>query len=126
MTEKNFTIYIDPLGKFQQVPRDDLIMCLGLIPGWFSPENLEYIGLEHTADIEKIMSHSYGMPTPEMTGGAVRDDLVYQYPEDPDLYPLAVIQNDTTKQHVAIYEYAICAISSPTRGEHKYTIYRFD
>lgn len=103
---------LDPLEKFQKARPSDLIEAMGLIPYFVVEAATE--GPEGAAGVLEAMNNAYGFAIGgNMTGGTVSEEGVYQYPEDPDLYPYArftLSGPDGDIADVFVYPYAIVAV----------------
>lgn len=95
------SIELDPLAKFNYQP-EEIYHILGLLPGWVMNE--EFMD----KPLKEALDKQYGFGLYESSGQTITADGVYQYPEDPDLYPLIKIQrkDETFYQ----YQYAMVAI----------------
>ena len=104
MNTKLLTVNFDPLEKYTELPNQVLNEMLGYIPSF-----LCYRTEDQT--VKEALTKAYGFgELHEMTGGTIKD-MVYRYPEDPELYPLAeMTSRDTT---VLQYQYGIVAILEP-------------
>lgn len=67
------------------------------------------VEVQEEEDLVKGLANSYGfgdlMP---MTGGVVKEDGVYSFPQDPDLMPIATIERE--QETMYIYFYGIVSI----------------
>lgn len=111
------TITYDPLNKFN-VGVAQIDASMGLLPPWFTAA---IVNNEKAAWDTLNDSYPFGMT--EMKGGTVDPEtLIYQYPEDPPLYPICVYKgNDKT---LVFYQYAIVAVKEA--GEQNFKITRMD
>ena len=97
-----FAVIADPLTKFT-VPTEQLMEMCGVLVNWACLA-------VRSENMKQSLEDSYGFGTLlEMTGGTVTDNGTYQYPEDPDLYPLVTVYVNMVPR-VHIYEYAIVAL----------------
>lgn len=96
------TITKDPLNKFNYLDDSMIMEMCGLIPLWAS--NPEYA----TVSLREALDMQYGFGLFAMKGGAVTDDGVFKYPDDPDLYPLLRIKR--FGEVLYQYEFSIVAI----------------
>jgi len=94
-------IYVDPLGKFPEVPMMNILNACGFIPEWLINEPV-------AEPIMDMLNRVYPYGIPMMSGGTIEKDGVHKYPNDPDLYPLIKVErgDDVIYQ----YEHAIVAI----------------
>jgi len=94
---------IDPLDKFEDLYNDEQIYnLLGTLPYWtINPDYLD-------KPLKEALDSQYGFGLFEATGQTITKDGIYQYPEDPDLYPLIkIVRHDETFYQ---YQYAMVAI----------------
>jgi hypothetical protein len=98
---KHIIAQLDPCKKYDHVSNDDLVQALGFLPSWVvDADHLEM-------PLKEAMEVQYGFGSLwEMKGGALKDDYVYTYDGDPDLYPLCVIKRGD--EIFLQYEHAIC------------------
>lgn len=93
--------FIDPLGHFKGVDPQRLVEALGLLPGFIA-------GSDPEDDAKTAFDKAYCCGLFEMSGGTVTGKGIYQFPEDPDMYPIAqLLRGDET---VYFYQSAIVAI----------------
>lgn len=98
---------LDPLNKFPDILPTRLVESLGILPMWIDSDD------ERTARQQFEAKYEFGVH--EMRGGTIDENGVYQYPEDPPLYPLATMQHLDDIIH--FYQYAIVGIVNQTTGE---------
>ena len=107
-------VAMDPTGHFRNrdVSKDKLLEAMGLIP---------YFAVAAAAQLPKtaekaleLMDLEYGFGMGAMTGaGTVDEDGVYEYPEDPPLYPMAAFRFPESDVTVYVYQYAMVAVVDP-------------
>lgn len=114
-------ISLDPTGHYTDGLADSkreamerrLVMALGIVPQ-FVLEAVEKLEAPLTVEsFYKALCSEYQYYLGPMEGGTVDASGVYQYPEDPDLYPLVsweVGEGVTTY----MYQYAIVAVTDGT------------
>lgn len=100
---------LDPTSAFKGVSRDKLIGALGLIPQFGAMAFLEHPE-GSSEDIYGSMVSAYGFGDMRHTGGSVSPEGVYSYPEDPELPPLVVLQQEGSPTKVYVYQHAIIAV----------------
>ena len=102
-------VTIDPLDKFENIDNHKLFEACGLIPLFAADA---YMDKHDTAEaVYKAMTASYGFGEYRFEGeGSVTGGGTYQYPEDPDLHPLVLLQSPENPVEVFIYQHAILAI----------------
>lgn len=106
-------IDFDPLKKHGNLSKEYIMEMMGMIPTFI-----------HTAvsdpdsSLADGMMEAYGFGGPPMKGSTVSPEGVYSYPEDPDLFPLAVIT--TERGQVFIYHYGIVTIREPDKDDITY------
>jgi hypothetical protein len=71
---------------------------------------LYFIDAFNTDSFRVQMESRYGFPLCEISGGEVKPDGTYIYPEDPILYPIMEIRRG--EEICWIYEYAIVAFNN--------------
>ena len=98
---------IDPTGWFLLnggVPQK-MIGALGILPQWAAQ------AYDFDNNFKDALIHNYGcFYGGAMEGGTVDSEGVYSYPEDPDLYPLAVMTAPYTTDKVFFYEYSMVGV----------------
>ena len=100
--------HLDPTNHHEGVPDSRLIEALGIVPSFVA-----YAAVEHTEATARAildaMAEAYGFYMGDMEGGTVDAEGVYQYPDDPPLYPLVrwKLDDDVT---VYMYQFAIVAV----------------
>ena len=110
----NYIQYIiDPLNKFPFTEPEVLMEAVGLIPTFINPL---------AEDVMEEALINYGMSICPMTGGVVNKEGVYQYPGDPDLYPITRCK--VGGKTIYIYSYGIIAFVADNSGET--VVHRFD
>ena len=104
---------IDPFGKNMPEELGDLTpdeyfnLALGYIPAFLAAPELEQTWHASACDHYSLMA---GGPPVDMTKYVkLRGYVMYEDEEDggPDLYPIAVFENPTTRHRAAVYPYAI-------------------
>jgi hypothetical protein len=100
-------ITIDPLSKYPSKPNDELVEECGILPLFFMKAVM--VQEEPTLDrVWELVDDQYGFGLYKMTGSTVTKDGVWQYPEDPDLYPLMKLQEGNVE--MLVYPYALVAM----------------
>jgi hypothetical protein len=104
---------IDPTGHFESkgVEKGRLVEACGLIPGFVAfAERME---AETAREVYDYMVKEYGFGGFEWSEEEHHVDTgtgVYSYPDDPDLYPLVLLEVDGCDVDVYIYQHAIVSI----------------
>ena len=102
---------IDPLNKFKGTPRQSIIEQCGLLPTFFfsvaNKAALDHKDLTLEAAWQG-MDDEYGFGLYKMTGSTVTPQGVWQYPEDPDLYPLVSMKDGDVE--LLVYDYGLVAM----------------
>jgi len=95
-------ITIDPLSKYNHLSQEEIFDTLGALPHWaINPDYLD-------VPLKEALDKQYNFGLYESSGQTITKEGIYQYPEDPDLYPLIKIQR---KDEIFYqYRYAIIAI----------------
>jgi hypothetical protein len=112
---------LDPLDQYPDYDPADILNRLGFIPSFIADAIEEYGATSET--LEKTVLEIYGYNPSPMTGGAFTPNGVYQYPDDPDLYPLAIIMASSLV--IYMYPYGMVAFSEPHKVAPT-TLYRMD
>ena len=112
-THNDVVWILDPNRKFKHVEPAHLAESLGLIPTFI---------VEDADDIIQTALDTYGMHIGGDMGGKVLEDGTYQYPEDPDLHPLA--RCTTSGKDVFVYDYGMISFVDIKTKEA--ITYRFD
>jgi len=105
---QSIAVKVDPTGQYKNVARHRLVDALGIVPSFVSYAAVE--ATEPTARaVLDAMAEAYGFYMGDMEGGTVDAEGVYQYPDDPPLYPLVrwKLDDDVT---VYMYQFAIVAV----------------
>ena len=98
---------LDPMGKYSSKPNYEIMGECGLLPLFFTRAVM--IQEEPTLDrVWELVDDQYGFGLDRMTGSTVTEDGVWQYPEDPDLYPLMKLQEGDVE--MLVYPYALVAM----------------
>ena len=112
---------IDPLNKFKGTPRASIIESCGLLPEFFfsvaNRATLDHKDLTLDAAWEGL-DDEYGFGLYRMTGSTVTPQGVWQYPEDPDLYPLVSMKHQGVE--MLVYDYGLVALRDKS-GETRCT-----
>jgi len=106
MIEKieGFRMGLDPCSYYGDVNVRELVALCGLLPAFIAT-----VAKSGEEDLIKGMSDQYGFGVlHEMKGGEVTEAGVYQYPDDPDLYPILAAEIEGKK--IYQYHYGIVAI----------------
>lgn len=82
----NIEFTVDPLFKFTDYTEEEILTSLGFLPEWVI--NSEYFD----KPLVKALDEQYGYGLYESSSGSVTEDGIFQYPNDPDMYPLIKIQ----------------------------------
>lgn len=89
---EHFKATLDPHNKFP-FKEEQIIQACGYLPGWAAQY---FTALAQSDEIDmslrEHMDDMYGFGMYESKQTTITDDLVHQYPEDPDLYPLLVME----------------------------------
>lgn len=109
-TSNHTIIETDPLSKFPGVSPEDLIEACGFLPQWAD------VAFQHDNSFKEALLANYAYYGGPMEGGTVTEEGVYQYPGDPDLYPLVAILNQGVPEVLYIYQYGIVATVSDIDG----------
>ena len=116
---KHAKAILDPLEAHADKAPSDLLNALGYLPHWAA------LALQDSPeDVLGAMREDYGMPAPAMDGGTLSSRGVYFYPEDPPLYPIAVMYAGATV--VLFYEYAMFAVVTKAQAGDTWTMTRMD
>jgi len=101
---------IDPTGHFTnhiedtealQEAENDIIEACGLVAYWAISDDIDLPML-------KMLEYNYHFPVPDLKGATLTDNAIWQYPGDPDLYPLIEIARGD--EMLYIYQHALIAI----------------
>jgi hypothetical protein len=106
----------DPTNNFKHVKESVLMEHMGFIPKFI----MQALDRPDTS-LAQGMLDAYGFGSPPMTGGVVKEDGVYSYPEDPDLHPLVKLV--TERGTVYVYQYGIVSILETNKPT---IVYRMD
>ena len=122
MTDKSqmATLTIDPTGHFNAIKTNPhrLIASLGILPNWAGQ------AYDFDNSFKDALIHNYGcFYGGAMEGGTVDSDGIYSYPEDPELYPVAVMTAEYTTDKVFFYEYSMVGVLTEAGN---FWISRFD
>jgi hypothetical protein len=98
---------VDPTSHFKGVPQSRLVEALGIVPSFVAYAAVEAPEVTARAVLD-AMAEAYGFYMGDMEGGTVDAEGVYQYPDDPPLYPLVRWKLDDVT--VYMYQYAIVAV----------------
>jgi len=98
----------DPLNHFPHISAEQLGEVCGIIPHWV----LEYTQSNHTMSLVDYLSLVYGFPVHEMKGVTLTPEGIFQFPGDPDQYPLVKITLDNATFYQ--YQFAMIAVVTPT------------
>lgn len=84
---------LDPTGHYSELPKERLVNAIGILPNW--TVIALYENGESIKDFTTRMADLYGFGDLfEFTGhGEITEEGIYNYPEDPPQYPLAVMRN---------------------------------
>jgi hypothetical protein len=93
--------HVDPLNKFPHASQNELIYSCGFLTGWI-------MQADSTETIKEALLRNYAYFMGEMKGGTLSNDGVFSYPEDEDLYPVALFELDGEK--CFIFPHAIVGI----------------
>lgn len=106
MQTQSIIVTVDPLNAYGHMSHDDLLAWLGFVPGWLSlPELGETFKQRAETGYSQMAGGVYWF---RGDFGTVDDRGVYCAPDDPDLYPMAVIEG-LPGQRVYMYPYSIVA-----------------
>jgi len=94
---------IDPLNKFNHMSLNEIKETLGMLPFWVVNPNHFDLSLKEALTLQYGFGGLY-----QSTGQTITKDGVYQYPEDPDLYPLIKIERGESTFYQ--YQYGLIAI----------------
>jgi hypothetical protein len=100
--KKEIYATVDPTFQYPNMNPADLVQSLGLLPGWVEE------AMRGDVNVQDYLDDAYGFGLYEMTGGAVESDGTYTFPGDPDLAPIALMEDGVTQ--VYFYPHAIIAI----------------
>lgn len=93
---------IDPTNNCSNKTLSYLGDLLGILPDWVR-------SCPESEDLVPYLSECYGFGALlGMEGGVIKEDGVYTYPDDPDLYPLISMERE--QETVFIYYYGIVGI----------------
>jgi len=95
------------------VPLNKLLGLGGLVTNWFT----DYCYDELDTPIVEYMRDVYKFGLYEMTGGTVDGDLIYQYPEDPQLHPAFHLKAKHNGAEMVCYQHAIFAFRDKPEDE---------
>jgi hypothetical protein len=101
-------IKLDPNKAFAEADKLYLQDCCGLLLPWTLSAFFEDGGVDTAEDVKDFVAKQYMFPTFPLKGGAIDEEDVYQYPDDPPLNPVAKISSESGID-VLIYQYAIIA-----------------
>lgn len=73
-------IEVDPLNHYTSVPDRALLEACGMILYWIVEDDSD--------TLQEQVNKNYQFGMYEMKGGTVTPEGIYEYPEDPPLYPL--------------------------------------
>ena len=96
-------LVIDPHNYWPDTYPDDLVEGLGILPYWA-------ISVEGEETFAERFKRQYGFWVGRVDKGKthVTDEGIYQYPEDPDLYPIMKMEEE--REVCYFYQYALVAI----------------
>jgi len=98
-------VIIDPMGSMP-IPPARLLRAGGLLPDWVTSPDYPDMNLK-----DKLTKHyGFGELT-ELKGGTITPEGAFQFPQDPDQYPLISIVRK--EEQFLLYEHAIVAILQP-------------
>ena len=104
---QTIAVKVDPTGQYKKVPKQRLVDALGIVPSFVSYAAVEAPEATARAVLD-AMAEAYGFYMGDMEGGTVDAEGVYQYPDDPPLYPLVRWTLDNVT--VYMYQFAIVAV----------------
>jgi hypothetical protein len=112
-----FTVVIDPTDHWPKLKPADMFDTLGpYIKEWLIMYTQPHEADDHTT-LQEHMAECYRFGLHPMTGGTVGEDLIYQYPEDPPLYPILQWVDTRTGAEFVFYQHAICAMRQAPEDE---------
>lgn len=91
----------DPTGHFPKVAVGNLMSACGVLLIWLDEDD--------PRDAREQFDSNYPFGLIETRGGTVRDNGVYEYPEDPPLHPLMSCKLHDVED-VYLYQHAMVAI----------------
>ena len=91
---------IDPTEHYENVPPERLIEAIGILPHWVDNND--------PRSAKEQFQQKYQFGCCEMPGGTVDENGVYNYPEDPPLYPFYSLERDN--EMIYFYNYAMVAV----------------
>lgn len=103
-------VTIDPLKKFNKVPRWALYEATGLIPYFI----MEAPAKGDTQQVAQVLLECYGFGMPQSynmmddEAASLDTEGVYRYTEDEDMYPL--VQFDLEHTTIYVYQYGLVAV----------------
>lgn len=109
VNNSTYAVEIDPTGFFEKQGTNPYLIFdnLGLIPGFMF--NDEFLDRPAWEALDSQYVHGGGLYVNEAT---ITDEGLYQYPGDPDLYPLAKY----TRAAEIIYQYQYGVMAVPKDG----------
>lgn len=113
---KIISVETDPTDNFSDVEEGTLMEHMGLIPNFI----VQALDRPDTS-LAQGMLDAYGFGSVPMLGGIVKEDGVYSYPEDPDLYPMVKLV--TERGTIYVYQYGIVSILETSKTT---VVYRMD
>lgn len=93
---------IDPLRQFSDISECKISQSLGILPHYVMNEDYFH------KDLKAALKEQYKFGMFELTGGKIDDKGIFEYPGDPELFPLIkIVRGDEIYYQ---YEHAIVAI----------------
>ena len=106
-------IVIDPTESWPKQTSTHIYWSCGFVPGWFE----QYVeGQTDHKTIRAHMSQRYGFGIHPMTGHDITEELLFVYPEDPELPPLIHMKEEDGVELVQ-WQYGIVGFRDSAEDE---------
>jgi len=112
-----FTLNVDPQDQWENITPQSLLEAGGFIPQWLL-EYAETVNFcKEPPTLQEFMDKTYGFGLHRMTGGEVKKNLTYTYPEDPPMHPLFYFKCNHSEAEFVMWKHAICAMRQNKEDE---------
>ena len=105
-------VTLDPMKKFEDVKKDRLVAACGLLPAFFA-DAMDRSTEDTAESVYKAVVEVYGFGDYSSANwGTVTPEGAYvsAYDDDPDMYPLLLLEYPDSPVQMLIYQSAILAV----------------
>jgi hypothetical protein len=103
-------IVVDPLNAYKASDKD-LIRALGMLPRWAS------MAKQFGNSMQQALIECYAYYTGPFEGASISENGEWQYPGDPDLAPVMVMEHQDIPEICYFYPSAWVAVHNTKTGE---------